>query len=63
MRELKPRQSRVISDMAATFGHYGPLRGFETPREPLSLDIDNNGRNHLLYQNVAPYDDGIYHCL
>ncbi|KAH8650309.1 hypothetical protein BGZ60DRAFT_421717 [Tricladium varicosporioides] len=30
--------------------------------EPQGLGIDNNGRDHLLYHNVAPYDDGFYHC-
>jgi hypothetical protein len=51
MKEPKPRQSTFISDEV-----------FETPSEPLSLDIDNSGRGHPLYQNVARHDDGLYHC-
>jgi hypothetical protein len=63
MRELKPRQSIFIRDVAANFRHHCLAGAFETPSEPLSLDINNNGRNHLLYQNVALYDDGLYYCL
>ena len=62
MREPKPRQSTFISDVAATFRHHRSAGVFERPSEPLSLGIDNNGRDHPLYQNVAPHDDGLYHC-
>jgi hypothetical protein len=61
MREPKLRQSTFIRDVAANFRHHRSARAFETPSELLSLD--NNGRNHPLYQNVALYDDGLYHCL
>jgi hypothetical protein len=63
IRELNPRQPIFISNAAATFRHYRSAGVFKTPSEPLSLDIHNNGRNHLLYQIVAPYSDGLYYCL
>ncbi|KAH7418749.1 hypothetical protein BKA64DRAFT_207629 [Cadophora sp. MPI-SDFR-AT-0126] len=34
----------------------------ETPNEPPKLDINKNGRDHPLYQNVTPHGDGLYHC-
>jgi hypothetical protein len=62
MREPKPRQNEVISDVAATFSHRRSSSVSETPSESLSLEIDNNGRDHSLYQKVTRHDDGLYHC-
>ncbi|KAH8650376.1 hypothetical protein BGZ60DRAFT_534458 [Tricladium varicosporioides] len=52
-RESKPRQSKVIGDLAATFRHRS---------EPPRLDIKNNSREHPLYQNVTLDNNGLYHC-
>ena len=30
--------------------------------EALRFGIDNNGRDHPLYQKVTPHGDGLYHC-
>ncbi|PVH72524.1 hypothetical protein DL98DRAFT_72235 [Cadophora sp. DSE1049] len=62
MREPKPRQSTGISDLTATFRHHGSREVSETPNEPPKFDINNNGRDHPLYQNATPHGDGLYHC-
>jgi hypothetical protein len=63
IREPTPRQSIFISDMAATFMYHRSAGIFKIPSELLSLDINNNGRDYPLYQNMARYDDRLYYCL
>lgn len=62
MKELQPRQSEVISDVAATLRHHRSAEVFEEPNEPQRLGINNKGRDHSLYQNVVCGDDGLFHC-
>ena len=56
-RELKLKQSTFTSDVVDTFRHYHSAGVFETPSELLSLNIYINGRDYLLYQNIAPLDN------
>ena len=60
------RQSKVISDLASREPR---IQGTsEASNESFrmvgrsSLEINNNARDHPLYQNIAPKADGLYHC-
>jgi hypothetical protein len=67
-KPVGPRQSKVVSDLAAASRNQSLPGTSEAPDESLkfvgrsSLELDNTARDHPLYQNVSTKADGLYHC-
>lgn len=65
-KPVGPRQSKVASDMASR--NRAPTGTSEASDESMrfvarsSLEMDNSARDHPLYHNAAPKEDGLYHC-
>jgi hypothetical protein len=65
-KPVGPRQSKVAGDMASR--NRAPTGTSEASDESMrfvvrsSLELDNSARDHPLYHNAAPKDDGLYHC-
>jgi hypothetical protein len=65
-KPVGPRQSKVAGDMAPR--NRAPTGTSEASDKSMmfvvrsSLELDDSARDHPMYHNAVPKDDGLYHC-
>lgn len=60
-KPVGPRLSKVASDISNRGRSSNSDESFKLAARP-SVEVDNSARDHPLYQNAKPDENGLYHC-
>ncbi|RDW68321.1 hypothetical protein BP5796_08978 [Coleophoma crateriformis] len=60
-KPVGPRLSKVASDISNRGRSSNSDESFKLSTRP-SVEVDNSARDHPLYQNAKPDENGLYHC-